>query len=267
MAIGRVIEQNARQQDDSNRRRRMVAGAVINPVVSIAITTQPSNTQFANSPLDLTGMVIKATYRDGTEEDVTSKVICNRTSWGSAGVEQSATFGYNEKACVLTVTPTAIALSPIEVKTPPTKVAYKYGEAIDLTGCVIEATYNNGSKADKTTGFTASPTTMGSDTDEITISYTEGGVTETATQEVTLVVPESATIKTPAEKLTYQADDELDMTGLTLEITYSDDSTAIVTEGFEGSPETILADTTEITVTYTEGDVSVTTGYEITVTE
>ena len=132
---------------------------------------------------------------------------------------------------------------------------------------MIEATYNNGSKADKTTGFTASPTTMGADTEAITISYTEGGVTKTATQEVTLVEPESATIKTPADKLTYQANDELDMTGLTLEITYSDDSTAIVTEGFTGSPETILADTTEITVTYTEGDVSVTTGYDITVTE
>ena len=349
MAIGRVIEQNARQQDDSNRRRRMVAGAVINPVVSIAITTQPSNTQYANSPLDLTGMVIKATYRDGTEEDVTSKVICNRTSWGSAGVEQSATFGYNEKSCVLTVTPTAVTPTAVEVKTPPTKTAYKYGEEIDLAGCVLEVTYNNGSKADKTTGFTASPTTMGADTESITLTYTEGGVTLTTTQAVTLVAPasvtvktaptktayrygesislagcvlevtyddshkedvagtsdnvsvspttmgadtesvtitytegsnsvtttqavtlvepESATIKTPADKLTYQANDELDMTGLTLEITYSDDSTAIVTEGFEGSPETILADTTEITVTYTEGDVSVTTGYEITVTE
>lgn len=30
---------------------------------------------------------------------------------------------------------------------------------------------------------------------------------------------------------------------------------------------TVSADTTEITVTYTEGDVSVTTGYAITVTE
>lgn len=266
MAIGRVIADNARQ-DNSERRRRMVAGAVINPVVSIAITTQPSNTQYANSPLDLTGMVIKATYRDGTEEDVTSKVICNRTTWGSAGVEQSATFGYNEKACVLTVTPTAIALSSIAVKTPPTKTAYKYGEQISLEGCVIEATYNNGSKADKTTGFTASPTTMGADTEAITITYTEGGVTQTATQAVTLVEPESATIKTPADKLTYQANEELDMTGLTLEITYTDESTAIVTEGFEGAPTTILADTTEIVVTYTEGNVSVTTGYDITVTE
>ena len=91
--------------------------------------------------------------------------------------------------------------------------------------------------------------------------------TVTASQAVTLVEPESASVKTPATKLTYQADDELDMTGLTLEITYSDESTATVSSGFTGSPTTILADTTEITVTYTEGNVSVTTGYDITVTE
>ena len=32
-------------------------------------------------------------------------------------------------------------------------------------------------------------------------------------------------------------------------------------------PEVIASDTTSITVTYTEGDVSVSTGYDITVTE
>lgn len=252
------------------RGRRIVVGAGDpNPVVSIAITTEPTNTQYAHNPLDLTGLVIKATKRDGTKETITDKAICNREVWGNA-VETVVTFGYHEKACYWTVTPTAVVPASMTVKTAPTKTAYKYGETISLAGAVLEVTYNDSHKANvagDAEGVSVSPTTMGADTASVTISYTEGETTVTATQAVTLVEPESATVKTPATKLTYHADDELDMTGLTLEITYSDDSKAIVSTGFTGSPTTILADTTEITVTYTEGNVSVTTGYEITVTE
>lgn len=248
--------------------RRFFLGGAIDPIgiASIAITTEPTNTQYAGNALDLTGLVITATKNDGTTEVVTNKVICNRDKWGGA-VETVVTFGYHEKACYWTVTPTAVVPASIAVKTAPTKTAYKYGETIDLAGCVIEVTYNDSHKEDKSSGFTCSPTTMGADTESITISYTEDEVTKTATQAVTLVAPDSASIETPAEKLTYTAGEEVDLTGLTLEITYDDESTAVVSSGFTASPTEVLADTTSITVTYTEGDVSVSTGYDITVTE
>lgn len=248
--------------------RRVFLGGAIDPIgiASIAITTEPTNTQYAGNALDLTGLVITATKNDGTTEVVTNKVICNRDKWGDA-VETVVTFGYHEKACYWTVTPTAVVPASIAVKTAPTKTAYKYGETIDLAGCVVEVTYNDGSKADKTSGFTCSPTTMGADTESITISYTEDEVTKTTTQAVTLVAPDSASIETPAEKLTYVAGEEVDLTGLTLEITYDDESTTVVSSGFTASPTEVSADTTSITVTYTEGDVSVSTGYDITVTE
>lgn len=250
------------------RGRRIFLGGAIDPIgiASIAITTEPTNTQYAGNALDLTGLVITATKNDGTTEVVTNKVICNRDKWGGA-VETVVTFGYHEKACYWTVTPTAVVPASIAVKTAPTKTAYKYGETIDLAGCVIEVTYNDSHKEDKTSGFTCSPTTMGADTESITISYTEDEVTKTATQAVTLVVPDSASIETPAEKLTYTVGEEVDLTGLTLEITYDDESTAVVSSGFTASPTEVSADTTSITVTYTEGDVSVSTGYDITVTE
>jgi uncharacterized lipoprotein YehR (DUF1307 family) len=248
--------------------RRFFLGGAIDPIgiASIAITTEPTNTQYAGNALDLTGLVITATKNDGTTEVVTNKVICNRDKWGGA-VPTTVTFGYHEKACYWTVTPTAVVPASIAVKTAPTKTAYKYGETIDLTGCVIEVTYNDSHKEDKTSGFTCSPTTMGADTSAITISYTEDEVTKTTTQAVTLIAPDSASIETPAEKLTYVAGEEVDLTGLTLEITYDDESTAVVSSGFTASPTEVSAETTSITVTYTEGDVSVSTGYDITVTE
>lgn len=248
--------------------RRVFLGGAIDPIgiASIAITTEPTNTQYAGKALDLTGLVITATKNDGTTEVVTNKVICNRDKWGGA-VPTTVTFGYHEKACYWTVTPTAVVPASIAVKTAPTKTAYKYGETIDLAGCVVEVTYNDSHKEDKSSGFTCSPTTMGADTESIIISYTEDEVTKTATQAVSLVVPDSASIETPAEKLTYTAGEEVDLTGLTLEITYDDESTAVVSSGFTASPTEVSADTTSITVTYTEGDVSVSTGYDITVTE
>lgn len=250
------------------RGRRIFFGGAVDPigVASIAITTEPTNTQYAGKALDLTGLVITATKNDGTTEVVTDKAICNRDKWGSA-VPTTVTFGYHEKACYWTVTPTAVVPASIAVKTAPTKTAYKYGEEIDLEGCVIEVTYNDGDKADKSSGFTCSPTTMGADTESITISYTEGEVTKTTTQAVTLVSPDSLAVKTPADKLTYVAGEDVDTTGLVLTVTYTDESTADIDSGFTVSPETVSADTTSITVTYTEGDVSVTTGYDITVTE
>ena len=250
------------------RGRRFTWGGGIDPnwVAKIEITTAPTNTQYANNDLDLTGLVITATKKDGTTEVVTNKVICNREKWGNA-VPTTVTFGYHEKACYWTVTPTAVIPTSATVKTAPTKTAYKYGETIDLTGCVLEVTYNDSHKADISTGLTATPTTMGADTESITISYTEGETTVTATQAVTLVEPDSAEIKTPATKLTYTAGEDVDLSGLVLTITYTDESTADVSTGLTASPTTVSAETTSITVTYTEGDVSVSTGYDITVTE
>lgn len=256
-------------RDEKGRRFFVGGGVDFNAVKSIAITTQPTNTQYAGNPLDLTGLVITATKNDGTTEVVTDRVICNREVWGGA-VETVVTFGYKEKACYWTVTPTAVIPASMTVKTAPAKTAYKLGEDIDLTGAVLEVTYNDSHKADvagTSESVSVSPTTMGGDTESVTITYTEGLVSVTATQAVTLVEPESLAVKTPADKLSYAVDDTVDTTGLVLTVTYSDDSTADIPEGFTASPETITAETTEITVTYTEGNVSVNTGYDITVTE
>lgn len=253
-----------------DERGRIIIGGGIDPnwVASIAITTEPTNTQYAGNDLDLTGLVITATKRDGTTEVVTNKVICNREKWGKA-VPTTVTFGYKEKACYWTVTPTAVIPTSATVKTAPTKVAYKYGEDIDLTGCVLEVTYNDSHKAEKgASALTVSPTTMGADTASVTISYTEGQTTVSATQAVTLVAPDSASVKTPATKLTYTAGEDVDLAGLVVEVTYDDGSKKDVgADDLTAVPEVIASDTTSITVTYTEGNVSVSTGYDITVTE
>lgn len=160
------------------RGRRFFLGGAIDPIgiASIAITTEPTNTQYAGNALDLTGLVITATKNDGTTEVVTNKVICNRDKWGGA-VETVVTFGYHEKACYWTVTPTAVVPESASVKTPSTKLVYAVGDEVDLTGLVVEVTYNDGSKKDVGADeLTASPETISVDTTEIDVTYTEGEV-------------------------------------------------------------------------------------------
>lgn len=78
-------------------------------------------------------------------------------------------------------------LESIAVTTQPTKKAYTVGEALDLTGLEVTATYSDGSSG-VVTGYTTSPA-GGSTLDTIgtviiTVSYTEGDVTMTTTFDV-----------------------------------------------------------------------------------
>ncbi len=103
---------------------------------------------------------------------------------GTATIIVTTADGGYTATCAVTVT--APPLSSIAVKTPPTKVAYTYGEIFAPVGMVIEATYTDNSKAD-VTGYTYSPngTLTMSDT-TIIISYTEGGITKETTQSITM---------------------------------------------------------------------------------
>jgi len=99
---------------------------------------------------------------------------------------------------------------------------------------------------------------------EVTV---EAGDAATANVTAKAILPDALTVKTPATKLVYDAGDPVDTTGLVLTVTYTDGSTKDISEGFTATPAEIAADTTSITVSYTEGDVTVNTGYDITVNE
>lgn len=51
----------------------------------------------------------------------------------------------------------AVTLDSIAIKTNPTKMSYKKDQALDLSGLVITATYNNGRTEDLTEGYTSDP--------------------------------------------------------------------------------------------------------------
>ena len=74
----------------------------------------------------------------------------------------------------------------------------------------------------------------------------------------------SVEVATPPTKLTYTVGDQFDSTGLTLEVTYNDGTTEIITEGFTVSaPDMSVAGTKYVTINYQ----NLTTTFTITVEE
>ena len=159
-----------------------------------------------------------------------------------------------------------IKLASIAITTPPAKTTYTAGETFDPAGMVVEATYSNGAKA-VATGYSYTPSTALTDgTTDVTIQYTEGGVTKTAEQAITVVHRlESIAVTTQPSKTVYEYGDSFASAGMVVRATYSDGATAAVT-GYTTSPSTLskVGEQT-VTVSYTERGVTKTTTLSVTV--
>ena len=87
----------------------------------------------------------------------------------------------------------SIRLSSISIVTQPSKTSYNHGESFSASGMVVRATYSNG--ATKTVkNYTYSPSGALKFTDaEVTVTYTEGGISKTASQAISVGAPVAIT--------------------------------------------------------------------------
>jgi hypothetical protein len=83
---------------------------------------------------------------------------------------------------------TSKTLVSIAITTQPNKTTYKVGESLDTAGMKVTATYSDGSNTAEVTGWTTSGFNSAAPAanQTVTVSYTEGGVTQTATFTVTI---------------------------------------------------------------------------------
>jgi microcystin-dependent protein/putative cell wall-binding protein/2-oxo-4-hydroxy-4-carboxy--5-ureidoimidazoline (OHCU) decarboxylase len=110
-----------------------------------------------------------------------------------------AATGTHNAGAATTLNFTVPTLSSLAIKTPMAKLAYTVGEALDITGLVIEGTYSDGSKKTETitvanvTGFNSSAVAASQ-----TLTVTVGGKTATYTIEIkAATVP---TVPTPPQE-------------------------------------------------------------------
>ena len=183
----------------------IVAGSGGIKLQSIAVTTPPTKTSYLSGErFDPTGMVVTATYSNGAKLAATGYAI--EPSGPLSDGMTSVTIRYTEGGRSVTTTQ-AVTVIPklvsIAVTTPPTKTAYRYGEAFSAAGMVVTATYTDGNSA-AVTGYTTSPASFTSIGDQsVTVKYTENGVSVAVTTPVTVSRAVISIVPSQSGSLTY----------------------------------------------------------------
>ena len=183
----------------------MVGGGGGIKLQSIAVTTPPAKTSYLSGEnFDPAGMVVTATYSNGAKLAATGYAV--EPSGPLSDGMTSVTIRYTEGGRSVTTTQ-AVTVIPklvsIAVTTPPTKTAYRYGEAFSAAGMVVTATYTDGNSA-AVTGYTTSPASFTSLGDQsVTVKYTENGVSVAVTTPVTVSRAVISTVPSQSGSLTY----------------------------------------------------------------
>lgn len=241
-------------------------------LVSISITTPPTKTAYTEGEtFERAGMVVTATYSDGTTAPVTGYTVSpsGALTTSDTAVTISYTAGTVTRTATqaITVTPAAVTLVSIAITRPPTKTAYYAGESFDRTGMVVTATYSDDSTM-PVIGYTVTPSgALSTSNAYVTISYTEGGITRTVRQTIAVqaVTLSSISITTPPTRTAYTEGDTFDPTGMVVTATYSNGDTETVT-GYTITPSGALATTdTSVTISFTFAGVTRTATQAITV--
>lgn len=206
----------------------------INKPTALNVEANPKKMSYSvGQKLDPAGMVVVATFDDGSTKTVTPTYDKNYVFTDEDAVNGSHTFLLSYTSGGITVTTTltvnVTVLTKIEITHEPNKMNYHCGETLDLTGMVVTAEYSNGKKQ-TITNYTVSqvgPFTLAdfdSSSKKITVSYSENGVVATDFFVVDLVYPKTLTIVAPPSKTKYNIGESFDPTGMIVKVTYSDGS-------------------------------------------
>jgi len=237
-------------------------------LTGISVTTAPTKTTYQHGDdFDSTGMVVKAAYAGGGSKTITPTVI-NGTNL--AARTESVTLSYTEggvtKTCAQAITVNDI-LKSITIETAPTKVNYSAGEDFDATGMVIKATYESG-YADTVTATATNGTNLTSGQTEVTLSYTENGVTKTVEQNITVGGELSGiSVTTAPTKTAYKHGDNFDSTGMVVTASYTGGGSKTITDYTVTDGTSLTAGKTTVTLSYTDGGITKTCTQDITVAD
>ena len=191
-----------------------------NSVADLNIKTPPTKTEYnAGENFDSTGMVIEAIYKKGNTKEITDYTIEDGTNLKNE--QTSVTISYEGKKVSQPITVISNALVRIEVKQAPNKTNYVVGQNFDPTGMIITAVYENGNTVDITDYEVVDGNNLKVEQNTVTIKFED----KTVTVEITVedkVISNITITKLPNKTDYIQEQEELDLTGGTIEIEYND---------------------------------------------
>jgi len=220
-------------------------------LLRIEITKMPDKTNyFAAQELNLTGMAVTAFYSNDTKKMVSGYTVSSidPETMGS----QEIIVSYEGKNAIFLIEVLVPSVTGIEITKNPNKIVYFTGQEIDLSGLIVSALYNDGSKY-AVTGYTLSgydPDTSGQQ--NITVSY-EGQNTQFS---VEVIVPSvtGIEIKKNPNKIIYLIGQELDLDGLIVTAFCNDGSVYGVTGYTISGFNSDTPGRQEITLSYKDND-------------
>ncbi len=241
-------------------------------LTGIEIVGTPNKSEyFAGEYFDPTGITVWAYYDNGTSEPV-SGYLYSTAALTAGTTKMTITYGNYSKDVAITVK--AVVVERIAVTGGPGKTSYEYGDTLSTTGLVVTAYYNNGTSK-PVTSYSVSPTTLepsahssssSSQTQPITVSYSENGVPVTPiTFNVTVTNPlQSISLNTSGAKTTFAQGSAFSYSGLVVTAKYKSDYSRNVTGYNVSTPVMSTTGTKTVTVSYTES-VTKSATYSITV--
>lgn len=167
-------------------------------------------------------------------------------------------------------TPPTSPLSSITVDDSDATTTFHVGDTFTSEGVVVTATYEDESTKDVTDDATFSGydmATTGSQT--VTVSYTEGGVTKTDTYGIQInPLPNLSSITLSGDyPIQFNQNGTFSYEGLVVTANYDDNTSKEVTDFTVSEPDLTTTGEKNVTVSYTEGDITKSAEYTITVNE
>lgn len=220
----------------------------------ITVTQDPDKMSYImGDEMDLTGLKLQVEYYDGSVREITDYTVTGFDSsvegqntitikWISAyGTTYSTTVTFE----IIDPRP---KLTGVVIDTLPDKIEYERRDPIDLTGMVVKATYTDGSSVEITDYTVSGYNALMNGKQTITVTY--GDFSTTFEVLVGIKVTAIEVVQMP-DKVEYLLNEEFDETGLVVNIKYSDDSSAALTDNYTitGFDSSTIGEKT-ITVTY-----------------
>jgi len=275
---------------------KVVSQAItVSNVVVDAISIKKTLTKvdyYLGEALDLSELVVNLSMNNGETKDVvfsdfaSNGITCSpdngiELTKESTAVIISHTKSANTVSQAITVSDIVAAIS---IKIAPTKVDYYISEFLDLSGLLLTLTMDNGATEDVAVsdltnkGINCLPVNGAELTQVLTgVTITHSASGKNINQSITISTVTGINVKTPPTKVDYYKGEDLDLSGLRVEVTLDNGTTRdlafsdFANGGVKTTPEngTVLNNkSTEITIKHTiTGETTIQTIKFITLTD
>ena len=223
----------------------------IKDIESIEIEQLPKNVYYQGDLLDLSELVVKINYVDGSSESIeysensdfefskNGSSIRNNAILTEIGPRQIISVIYGDESAWFYIMVNELKVDNLLAKTDQMKTNYVVGETLNTEGLSLEVTYNSGKTETITTGFTVEEISLDSaGTKWVNVTF-QGKTTSfkiTVSEQTEKTVKRIQIRKWSGRYVEYIEGENLDLQDLEIKVIYSDNSSEDISyvDGSEG---------------------------------